>query len=459
METAKSSLDLLNLNPINKAFEKAQLYQKIGKIRSSKGNVYEVSLPRAQIGSKVEFITDSGTSCFGEIIALRGKLCLAMSYEEIPGIDSETRVYMRDISSEISLYDSMLGRVLDYQGRPLDNKGDLFGPFENRSVFGHPSNPLDRPTINIPVETGIHSIDFFTTAGMGQRLAIMSGSGVGKSVLLGMIARYTRADVSVIALVGERGREVLEFIERDLGEEGLKRSVVIVATSDCSPLIRLRAAYTATTIAEYFRDKNKNVMLMMDSVTRFAMAAREISLAAGEPPGPKGYTPSVFSKLPKLLERAGTKANSGSITGMYTVLVEGGDMDEPIADAIRAISDGHIILSRSLAQKNHFPAVDILGSISRVMGSVITKDHKVLASKLRDLLAVYQDSMDLINVGAYVKGSNPKVDMAVYLYEKFMSLMKQDVDFYESLTINELYEKLENLILHAESAVLGKNEK
>jgi flagellum-specific ATP synthase len=382
-----------------------------------------------------------------------------MSYEEIPGIDSETRVYMRDLSSEIPLYDSMLGRVLDYEGKPLDKKGELIGSFESRSVYGHPSNPLDRPTINRPVETGIHSIDFFMTAGTGQRLAIMSGSGVGKSVLLGMIARYTRADVSVIALVGERGREVLEFLERDLGEEGLKRSVVVVATSDCSPLIRLKAAYTATTIAEYFRDKNKNVMLMMDSVTRFAMANREISLAAGEPPGPKGYTPSVFSRLPKLLERAGTKVNSGSITGMYTVLVEGGDMDEPIADAIRAISDGHIILSRQLAQKNHFPAVDILASISRVMGSVVSREHKVLASKLRDLLAAYQDSIDLINVGAYVKGSSPKVDIAVYLYEEFMTLMKQDVDFYQSFSINELYEKLEKIISKAENVVLGKGEK
>lgn len=458
MEQAKNNPNLINFNPINKAFERAQLYQKIGKIKSSKGNVYEVSLPRAQIGSKVEFVTDSGSSCFGEVIALRGNLCLAMSYEEIPGIDSETRVYMRDVSSEITLFDSMLGRVLDYQGIPIDNKGKLTGNFENRSIYGHPSNPLERPTINKPIETGIHALDFFMTAGTGQRLAIMSGSGVGKSVLLGMIARYTRADVSVIALVGERGREVLEFLERDLGPEGLKRSVVVVATSDCSPLIRLKAAYTATTIAEYFRDKNKNVMLMMDSVTRFAMANREISLAAGEPPGPKGYTPSVFSRLPKLLERAGTKINSGSITGMYTVLVEGGDMDEPIADAIRAISDGHIILSRQLAQKNHFPAIDILASISRVMGSVVSKDHKVMASKLRDLLAAYQDSIDLINVGAYVKGSSVKVDMAVQLFDEFMALMKQDVDFYQSYSIPELFEKLEIILNKAENAVIGKTE-
>jgi len=458
MEQAKNNPNLINFNPINKAFERAQLYQKIGKIKSSKGNVYEVSLPRAQIGSKVEFITDSGSSCFGEVIALRGNLCLAMSYEEIPGIDSETRVYMRDVSSEIALFDSMLGRVLDYQGIPIDNKGKLSGNFENRSIYGHPSNPLERPTINKPIETGIHALDFFMTAGTGQRLAIMSGSGVGKSVLLGMIARYTRADVSVIALVGERGREVLEFLERDLGPEGLKRSVVVVATSDCSPLIRLKAAYTATTIAEYFRDKNKNVMLMMDSVTRFAMANREISLAAGEPPGPKGYTPSVFSRLPKLLERAGTKINSGSITGMYTVLVEGGDMDEPIADAIRAISDGHIILSRQLAQKNHFPAIDILASISRVMGSVVSKNHKALASRLRDLLAAYQESIDLINVGAYVKGSSIKVDIAVQLFDQFMGLMKQDVDFYQSYSIDELFEKLEIILNKAENSVIGKTE-
>ena len=440
----------LDLNPLNKAFENTMPYQKIGKINSNKGMVYEISLPRAIIGSRVEFVTDYGTRTFGEVISLQGKKCLAMPYEEISGLNSETKVYLRDLTTEVPIFDSMLGRVLDFQGKPLDNKGELLGNFQTRSIYGTPINPLERPPIHTPIGTGIHSIDFFMTAGQGQRLAIMSGSGVGKSVLLGMMARFTNADVSVIALVGERGREVLEFIERDLGPEGLKRSVVVVATSDCSPLIRMKAAYTATTIAEYFRDKNKNVMFIMDSVTRFAMANREISLAAGEPPGQKGYTPTVFSRLPKLLERAGTKKGSGSITGMYSVLVEGGDMDEPIADAIRAIADGHIILSRELAQKNYFPAVDILSSISRVMNQVVKADHKAMASKLRDLLAAYKDSIDLINVGAYVRGANPKVDLAMELIDSFEDLMKQDLEDRKSVSIDELYEELEKIILNAE---------
>lgn len=447
MREMKTDLDL---NPLNKAFENTLPFQKIGKIHSNKGMVYEISLPQAIIGSRVEFVTDYGPKCFGEVIALRGKKCLAMPYEEISGLNSETKVYLRDLTTEIQISDSMLGRVLDFQGRPLDNKGELLGSFETRSIYGTPINPLDRPPINSAITTGIHSIDFFMTAGQGQRLAIMSGSGVGKSVLLGMMARFTNADVSVIALVGERGREVLEFIERDLGPEGLKRSVVVVATSDCSPLIRMKAAYTATTIAEYFRDKNNHVMFMMDSITRFAMANREISLAAGEPPGQKGYTPTVFSRLPKLLERAGTKRGSGTITGMYTVLVEGGDMDEPIADAIRSIADGHIILTRELAQKNYFPAVDILSSISRVMNQVVKADHKALASRLRDLLAAYKDSIDLINVGAYVRGANPKVDLAIELIDSFETLMKQDLEERTSVSISELYDQLEQIILIAE---------
>jgi flagellum-specific ATP synthase len=282
----------------------------------------------------------------------------------------------------------------------------------------------------------------------------MSGSGVGKSVLLGMISRFTHADISVIALIGERGREVLEFIERDLGEEGLKKSVVVVATSDCSALKRLKAAYCATTIAEYFRDQGKNVMFIMDSVTRFAMADREISLAAGEPPGRKGYTPSVFARLPKLLERMGNKRGSGSITGVYSVLVEGGDMDEPITDAIRAIADGHIVLSRDLAKRNYFPAIDILASISRVMNQVTGREHKTLAGRYRNLLASYREAWDLINVGAYEKGFSPDVDVALELINQFESFMQQDIDAKESLHLDDLFEKLEMLLLQAEKKVM-----
>ncbi len=279
----------------------------------------------------------------------------------------------------------------------------------------------------------------------------MAGSGVGKSVLMGMIARNTNADVNVIALIGERGREVLDFIQNDLGEEGLKRSVVIVATSDQSPLIRMRAAYTATTIAEYFRDKQNDVMLMMDSITRFAMASREVSMSIGEPPGPKGYSPSVFGRLPKLLERAGTKENSGSITGIYTVLVEGGDFDEPISDAIRSISDGHILLSRALAQKSFYPAVDVLASVSRVMNKVVKREHVVIANHLRDLMGVYKESEDLINIGAYVKGVNIKLDKAIIVKNDLEALLKQDVE--ESCEIETLFDAMVNIARKAEKAV------
>ena len=322
---------------------------------------------------------------------------------------------------------------------------------EARSIYGSPLNPLERPPIREPLDTGIHAINCFMTAGKGQRFAIMAGSGVGKSVTLGMIAENSSSDVNVIALIGERGREVLEFIENDLGPEGLKRSVVVVATSDSSALIRMKAAYVATTIAEYFRDRNQDVLLMMDSITRFAMANREISLSAGEPPGQKGYTPSVFARLPKLMERAGTKAGAGSITGIYTVLVEGGDMDEPIADAVRAISDGHIILSRELASRNQFPAIDVLASLSRVMSKVATREHKIVAGHLRDLLAAYKANEDLINVGAYARGSNPKVDKAILVYDDLMNLLKQNQGMTEFLSIETLYDRMVDIARKAEN--------
>jgi flagellum-specific ATP synthase len=279
----------------------------------------------------------------------------------------------------------------------------------------------------------------------------MAGSGVGKSVTLGMIAENSSADINVIALIGERGREVLEFIENDLGPEGLKRSVVVVATSDTSALIRMKAAYVATTVAEYFRDRNQDVLLMMDSITRFAMANREIALGAGEPPGQKGYTPSVFARLPKLMERAGTKAGAGTITGVYTVLVEGGDMDEPIADAVRAISDGHIILSRELASRNQFPAIDVLASLSRVMTKVATKEHRIVSSHLRDLMAAYKANEDLINVGAYAKGSNVKVDKALIIYDDLMNLLKQSQGMTEYLSIDTLFDRMVEIARKAEN--------
>lgn len=444
----------LDFTPIIKAYEYSIPYEKIGKVHSNQGGIYEVNLSRAVIGSNVEFVTEFGDRCYGEVVGISGHRCMAMPYEELSGINSETRVYLKELTTTIKLSEGMLGRVVDFQGNPIDGKGPIETEVEEvRSIFGEPINPLDRPPIRQSLDTGIHSINCFMTAGRGQRLAIMAGSGVGKSVTLGMIAQNTNADINVIALIGERGREVLEFIETDLGEEGLKRSVIVVATSDQSPLIRAKAAYVATTIAEFFRDKNQDVLFMMDSITRFAMANREISLGAGEPPGQKGYTPSVFAKLPKLMERAGTKRDSGTITGIYTVLVEGDDMDEPISDAVRAISDGHVVLSRDLASRNHFPAIDVLQSISRVMNKVVTGEHRVVASFLRDLMASYKENEDLINVGAYAKGSNPKVDKAMAIYDELMSLLKQEQGMHESYTIEELYDYMVELARKAERSI------
>ncbi len=442
----------LDLSTIHRSYEYSSPYQKIGKVFSNKGMVYEVNLAKAVIGSNVEFVTEFGEKCLGEVVAINGNRCMAMPYEEISGINSETRVYLKELTTAIKLSRSMVGRVIDFMGNPIDGKGpiDSVDP-ETRSIFGTPINPLDRPPIREPLDVGVHAINCFMTAGKGQRFAIMAGSGVGKSVTLGMIAENSSADINVIALIGERGREVLEFIESDLGPEGLKKSVVIVATSDSSALIRMKAAYVATTVAEYFRDRQNDVLLMMDSITRFAMANREIALSAGEPPGQKGYTPSVFARLPKLMERAGTKAGAGSITGIYTVLVEGGDMDEPIADAVRAIADGHIILSRELASRNQFPAIDVLSSLSRVMNKVVTKEHRVVASHLRDLLASYKANEDLINVGAYARGSNPKVDKALLIYDDLMNLLKQHQGMSEYLTIEGLYDQMVEIARKAEN--------
>jgi flagellum-specific ATP synthase len=441
----------LNLNQILRHIETRVPYEKIGKILSSRGMVYEASVPRAVLGSHVEFVAENGERSLGEVVAIQGANCMVMPYNEISGINSQTKIYLKEVVTEVRISPNMLGRVIDFQGHPIDGKGPIEGPYERRSIFGTPINPLDRPPIREALDTGINSINCFITAGKGQRLAIMAGSGVGKSVLMGMVARNTNADINVIALIGERGREVLEFIQSDLGEEGLKRSVVIVATSDTSALIRMKAAYTATTVAEFFRDRGDDVLLMMDSITRFAMASREIAQSTGEPPGQKGYTPSVFARLPKLMERAGTKKGAGSITGIYTVLVEGGDMDEPIADAVRGISDGHIVLSRQLAARNHYPAIDVLASISRVMPKVATKEHKIVASHLRDLLAAYKEAEDLISVGAYARGTNPKVDKAIVIYDDLINLLRQQVE--DSMSIPELFDRMLDIARKAESAV------
>jgi flagellum-specific ATP synthase len=319
----------------------------------------------------------------------------------------------------------LLGRVLDGLGRPMDDKGALEAEGV-RPAFGMPPEPLKRERILEPLATGIRPIDALLTCGRGQRIGIFSGSGIGKSVLMGMIARNTSAQVNVIGLVGERGREVREFIEKDLGEEGLSRSVVVAVTSDQPALIRIKGAQVATAIAEDFRDRGMDVMLMMDSVTRLAMAQREIGLTIGEPPTTRGYTPSVFAMLPKLLERSGA-SDKGSITGMYTVLVEGDDMNEPVADHVRSILDGHIVLSRKLAARNHYPAIDVLESVSRLMFDIVDADHLKAARIMLEHLAIYRDSEDLINIGAYVKGSNPKIDLAIEKIDAIQEFLKQNI--------------------------------
>ncbi|MGE0616306.1 MAG: FliI/YscN family ATPase [Bacteriovoracia bacterium] len=413
----------------------ALIYHEAGKLTKSLGLVYEATLPGAAIGSLCRIHTsheraeDQGIDA--EVIGFRDKRVMLMPFEDVRGVNNDSLVVLKKRVSTMSVSQSLLGRVIDARGFPIDGKGPLIldgVPHEERGLYQRPSDPLSRERIKDPLSLGVKAIDGLLTCGKGQRVGVFAGSGVGKSVLLGMMAKNTAADVNVIALIGERGREVREFIERDLGEEGLRRSVVVVATSDTAPLIRMRGAFLATTIAEYFRDQGQDVLLLMDSVTRFCMAQREIGLSLGEPPASKGYTPSVFSTLPKLLERAGTAKDRGSITGLYTVLVEGDDMDDPIADAARSILDGHIVLTRRLAERNHYPAIDVLQSVSRLMSTVATPDQRRHASQIREWMAVYNQSEDLINIGAYVKGSNPKIDQAVQLNDRITQFLRQGVE-------------------------------
>jgi len=362
-----------------------------------------------------------------EVVGFKENKVLMMPLGDLRGIEPGCEIQVEEETASVGVGETFLGRVVDPYGHPIDERGPLH-PEATYPLYAEPINPLHRRRITQPLNVGIRAINGILTVGKGQRMGIFSGSGVGKSTLMGMIARYTGADVSVIGLIGERGREVREFIERDLGEEGLKRSVVVVATSDMPPLVRIRAAYMATVIAEYFRDKGKDVVLMMDSITRFAMAQREIGLSIGEPPTTRGYTPSVFALLPKLLERSGMNRSSGSITAFYTVLVEGDDFNEPISDSVRSILDGHIMLTRTLAERGHYPAIDPLKSVSRVMGDVVDKSHKEMARKIIDILATYRKAEDLINIGAYVAGSNPKIDYAIRMIEAVNAYLAQPVE-------------------------------
>ena len=444
-------MKLLDIEAIQKEYESRTPYQKIGKVLSNRGNLYKVHLSRAMIGSSVKFVTEFSGQSYGEVVSIEGDRCVAMPYEELSGINSETKVYLKELTTLLPMKRSLLGRVVDFQCVPMDDKGPLGPTHEMRDLFGETINPLERVPIKDVFKTGIHAIDSFLTIGKGQRVAIMAGAGVGKSVAMGMIAQRSAAHVNVIALVGERGREVLEFIEKNLGQEGLKKSVVVAATSDQSPLIKIKAAHAAITIAEYFRDQNLDVMLIVDSITRFAMAHREISLSAGEPPGPKGYTPSVYSKLSKLIERAGTKKNSGSITGFFSVFVEGGDIDGPISDAVRAITDGHIILDKKLAEKNQFPAIDVLSSLSRVMNSVVKREHNIVASYLKDLVSVYRENEDLVTMGAYTKGPNEKLDKSLLVYNDILNFLKQERDYREQFSLEELYERMVEIARKSEN--------
>ncbi|HID95619.1 MAG TPA: flagellar protein export ATPase FliI [Candidatus Latescibacteria bacterium] len=433
-----------------KAIDMTETIRLSGKVSKVVGLIIESSGPAASVGDLcyvehvhrpakwVEYRREpkthdgghgaNGSSCMTpcEVVGFKDNKVLLMPLGDIEGICPGSAVTASGEPLSVAVGNELLGRVLDGLGRPIDEKGPL-EVTGRRPVHGSPPDPLSRRRIKEPLGTGIRAIDALLTCGKGQRVGIFSGSGVGKSVLLGMIAKSSEADVNVIALIGERGREVREFIERDLGEEGLERSVVVAVTSDKPALIRIKGAMVATSIAEHFRDLGMDVMLMMDSLTRVAVAQREIGLSIGEPPTTRGYTPSVFAMLPKLLERAGN-SSMGSITGLYTVLVEGDDVNEPISDAVRAILDGHIVLSRRLASLNHYPAIDVLNSVSRVMIDVVSEEHRRAANRLKGVLATYKEAEDLINIGAYVKGSNPKIDYAIEHIEKIKNFLKQGID-------------------------------
>jgi flagellum-specific ATP synthase len=427
-----------------KAIEECRPLRQEGRVLKAAGLVIEADGPGLCVGSLCAIHTPEGKRIPAEIVGFKEKRVIAMPFGEMRGIKPGSRMVDLNKKSSVPVGEGFLGRVIDGMGCPLDGRGPVAGNREY-PVYGSSLNPLRREIIHEVMDVGVRSINALTTVGKGQRIAIMSGSGVGKSVLMGMIARNTEAPVTVTALIGERGREVREFLERSLGESGLRKSVVVTATADSSPLVKIRAAYVATAMAEFFRDQGLDVILMMDSITRFAMALREVGLAAGEPPSAKGYTPSVFSEIPKLLERAGTLEGGGSITGIYTVLVEGDDMNEPIADCTRSVADGHIVLSRALAHKGHFPAIDVMASISRVMTEIVTQDHLRWARTMVRTLSVFREAEDLINIGAYADGSDPEIDFAKKMIGKMRAFLQQGMDektsFQESVSgLRDLFE-------------------
>lgn len=417
----------LDINKYYKLIERTYV-NKLGKVVKMVGLTLESVGPDANLGDVCKIMSrdEDGKYVVAEVVGFKDKRVLLMPFDNVGGIGPGSIVVNTSKPLSVKVSEELLGKTLDGMGNVIDEDFKIQN-YTQYSLEAPPPDPMSRNIINEVLPLGVKAVDGLITVGKGQRIGIFAGSGVGKSTLLGMFARNTKADINVIALIGERGREVREFIERDLGEEGMKRSIVVVATSDKPAIIRNKAAKTATAIAEYFRDKGKDVLLMMDSLTRFSMAQREIGLASGEPPVTRGYPPSVYSEMPKLLERAGNSGN-GSITGLYTVLVDGDDFNEPITDTARGILDGHIILSRKLGHKNHYPAIDILQSISRVMSSIVTKEHKLVAGKLKNVLATYNEAEDLINIGAYKKGSNKNIDYAISKIDEVNEFLVQGVD-------------------------------
>ncbi|MDR1025364.1 MAG: FliI/YscN family ATPase [Treponema sp.] len=399
----------------------------VGRVSKVQGILVESRGPQATVGEICRIVARGGQNVISaEVVGLRNEIVQLMAYRETTGVEIGDRVIASGSTLEVPVSRRLLGRVLDYRGNPMDGKGDI-GESLRYPAITRPPDSLSRPQVTDRIVTGVRAIDGLLAVGRGQRMGIFAGSGVGKSTLLGMIARNTNADVNVVALIGERGREVIEFIENDLGEEGLARSVLVVSTSDSAPLARLRGAYTATAVAEYFRDQGLDVMLLFDSVTRVAWAQREIGLSSGEPPATRGYPPSVFDSMPKLLERCGT-SERGTITGFYTILVEGDDMDEPVADTVRGILDGHIVLSRNLAQAGHYPAIDVLQSISRKALKVSGKESTRAALDVRRHMAIYAEAEDLINVGAYHAGSNADIDAAIAKHQAIRNFLVQNLD-------------------------------
>ncbi len=428
---------VLNLNKYRRSLETVTLTKEVGKLTRVVGCLLEGYLPGGVVGSLCHIYSGSNRNpILAEVIGFKDKRVLLLPFGETQGVGLGAQIILDRQVSTVKVGEQLLGRVLNGLGKTIDG-GSPLEYTDEIQIYKSIINPLHRKPIEASLDLGVRAINGLVTVGKGQRVGIMAGSGVGKSVLLGMMAQNTKADINVIALIGERGREVREFIERDLGPESLKRSVIVVATGDESPLMRMRGAFVATAIAEYFSSQGKDVLFMMDSVTRFAMAQREIGLNVGEPPATKGYTPSVFSLLPKLLERVGSFEHTGSITGLYTVLVEGDDLDDPIADSVRSIVDGHIVLTRKLAERGHFPAIDVLQSTSRVMKSVVDEHHLDMALKLREHLAIYKEAEDLINIGAYKQGSNPKIDQAIFFQPRIEKYLRQRTseksDFPESV--------------------------